>query len=127
MNAEHPALITDHDSPPALTLILPPGLDKDQVLAGLAAAISQVRAEVAARAQLFQRRAEQSAAGGDQLSQALCRGQVIGGEHAAATIDEAIVAAFDLWEQYEAQLAARSGATPHPAPEASRPAEGPPR
>jgi hypothetical protein len=125
---QHPALITDHDSPPTLTLVLPPSLAKDQVLAGLATAIGQVRADLAARAQLFQHRVEQNAAAGNQLAQALCRGQVIAGEHAAATIDEAIVCAFGLWDQYEAQLSTARGAAVCPlAPEAPSPAEGPSR
>lgn len=33
MNADqHPALITEHDDPPSPTLVLPSGLDDDQVL-----------------------------------------------------------------------------------------------
>jgi hypothetical protein len=98
---QHPALSTDHDTLPTLTLVLPPGLGKDQILASLAEAIGQVRTDVAARAHLFQRRGQEYAARGDQLEQALCRGQALGGEHAAATLDEAIIGVFDLWDQYQ--------------------------
>jgi hypothetical protein len=122
VNAErYPALSADHDALLALTLVLPPGLGNDQVLAGLIEAIGQVRAEVAARAQLFQLRAQERTAGGDQLGQALCRGQALGGEHAATAIDEAIIGVFDLWGQYETQLRAAGGAPARPAPGAPRP------
>jgi hypothetical protein len=124
---QHPALRTDHDALPTLTLVLPPDLSKDQILAGLAEAISQVRTDVGARAQLFQRRMEACATGGDQLGQALCRGQVIGGGHAAATLDEAIIGAFDLWDQYETPPGAAGGTTTESAPEAPRPAGGLPQ
>jgi len=125
MNAvPHPALDTDHDDLPTLTLVLPPGLGQDDILSGLAAAIAQVRRDVAARIRRFQQRMHKCAAVGDELGLALCRGQVLGGEHAAAAIDEAIVAVFDLWRQYEAQLSAAVGATPYSAPpETQHPAE----
>jgi predicted transcriptional regulator len=102
MNAEeHPALITDHDGLPTLTLILPRHLGKVQILQGLVQAIGQVRSDLAARACRFQRRVQECAASGDRLGQALCRGQVLGGEHAASAIDEEIIGIFDLWDQYE--------------------------
>jgi hypothetical protein len=123
-----PALITDHEPLPSLTLVLPPGLGKDQVLTGLAEAIGQVRADLAARAQLFQQRVEKYAARGDRLRQALCRGQVIGGEHAATALDEAIIGVFDLWDQYDTQPSTAGPAAPHPAPlQAQHPAEGLPQ
>lgn len=114
-SGQHPALITDHDSLPTLTLVLPPDLDRDDILIGLAAAIAQVRLDLATRIRQFQHRVEECATAGDELRQALCRGQVLGSEHAAAAIDETIIAAFDLWNQYEAQLSAAVDATPYPA------------
>jgi hypothetical protein len=56
----------------------------------------------ARRAPLFQLWVEKWAACDDQVSQALCSGQVTASNSAASYIDEAIVAAFDLWDQYEA-------------------------
>ncbi len=105
MNTEqHPALITERDELPSPTLVLPGDLGKDQALTGLVQAIGQVRTDLAARVRLFQRRVQEFAASGDQLGQALCRGQVLAGEHAAATIDEGIVVAFNLWDQYEREI-----------------------
>jgi hypothetical protein len=101
---KHPALITERDELPSLTLVLPSGLSKDQALTGLVQAIRQVRTELAARVRLFQQRVHECAASGDQLGQALCRGQVLAGEHAAAAIDEQITGAFGLWDQYERQI-----------------------
>lgn len=108
--SEHPALNTDYDSPPALTLVLPEGLGKDEVLAGLAQAIGQARARLARRALRYHQYVVEHAARGDQLHQAGCRGQVIASSEAVAYIDESIVAAFDLWNQYDAQLAAQATA-----------------
>ena len=52
-------------------------------------------------------------------------GQVIRGEHATAAVDEAIIGAFDQWDQYEAQLSAAEDATSQPAlPGTHRRAEG---
>lgn len=107
----HPALITSYDSTPTLTLVLPPHLGKDEVLAGLARAIGQTRAGLARRARQFQHHVEEYAAAGDQLRQALCRGQVLASSDAASHLDEDIVEAFDLWPQYEAQTAAQTLAT----------------
>jgi hypothetical protein len=105
MNTKHhPALITEHDELPSLTLVLPSNLSKDQALTGLVQAIRKVRTDLAARVQLFQQRVHECAASGDQLGQALCRGQVLAGEHGAAAIDEGIVGAFDLWDQYEREI-----------------------
>jgi hypothetical protein len=105
MDAEqHPALIAAHDELPSLTLVLPAGLGKDQALPGLVQAIGQVRTDLAARARLFQQRAGECAASGDLPGQALCRGQVLASEHAASAIDEGIVGAFGLWEQYEREI-----------------------
>jgi hypothetical protein len=105
MNAsQHPALSAEPDELPSLTLVLPPGLENDQTLAALVRAVAEVRGGLAARSRQFQQLAEGHAARGDQVSQALCRGQALGTEHAASAIDEAIVEIFDLWPQYEAQL-----------------------
>ncbi len=105
MNTEqHPALITERDELPNLALVLPSDLSKDQALTGLVQAIRQVRTDLAARVRLFQQRVRECAASGDELGRALCRGQVLAGEHAAAAIDEGIVGAFDLWDQYERQI-----------------------
>jgi hypothetical protein len=88
---------------PRLTLVLPGHLEHDSVLQGLVRAIEETRTGVAGRVQLFLRLEECYAANGNQLRQALCRGQALAGEHAAAALDEAIVETFDLWHQYEAQ------------------------
>ncbi len=101
---QHPALMAEHDALPSLALVLPAGLSKDQALQGLVQAIGQVRTDLAERVSRFQQRGEECAASGDQLSQALCRGQVLASEHAAAAIDEGIVGAFGLWEQYEREI-----------------------
>src|ERR1017187_6341616 len=101
---QHPALFTKHDDPPSLTLVLPGDLGNDQVLKGLAQAIGEFRTDLAARVQRFQQLVERDAARGDQLSQALCRGQVLAYGEAASVLDEAIIAVFDLWPQYQRQL-----------------------
>jgi len=113
---QHPAPPPGGSDVPALTLVLPPGLVNDQVLAGLAETIAQVRTQLAARAQLFHHRAGQNAASGGQLGQALCRGEALGSEHAVAAIDEAIVEMFGLWQQYEAQLSATGNPVPSAEP-----------
>lgn len=116
MNADrHPALRTEHDDPPSLTLVLPGDLDNDQVLKGLAQAIGEFRTGLAAQVRRFQQLAEEHAARGDQLRQALCRGQVLAYGHDASTLDEAIVTVFDLWPQYQAQLD-RQAEDPRPSP-----------
>ena len=125
MNADqHPALSAEPAELPSLTLVLPGGLDSDQVLTDLVQAIVQVRGGLAARVRQFQQLAEGYAARGDQVSQALCRGQALGGEHAASTIDESIIEIFDLWLQYEAQLQHQT-ADPQPAPGDPRSARQP--
>ncbi len=116
--SRHPALSTGGDDVPALTLVLPPGLGGDQLLAGLAEAIGQARAPMAARAQLFHHRAGQYAADGDQLGHALYRGQARGSEDAVGTIDETIIEVFGLWEQYWPQLSPAEIPTHDPPPAA---------
>ena len=101
---EHPALFTKHYDPPSLTLVLPGDLDNDQVLKGLAQAIGEFRTNLAAQVQRSQQIVERDVARGDQLGQALGRGQVLAYGHAASVIDEAIIEVFDLWPQYETQL-----------------------
>ncbi len=101
---QHPALIVEHDDLPSLTLVLPGDLGKDQALRGLVQAIGQVRTDLAERVSRFQQRVEDCAAGGDRLGQALCRGQVLAGEHAASAIDEGIIGVFYLWDQYEREI-----------------------
>jgi hypothetical protein len=98
-------LTVDRGEVPGLTLVLPAGLGKDHVLVGLAEAIARARTTIAGRARLFRRRTGECAASGDSLGQALCRGQVLASEEAAATIDEAIVETFELCGQYDTQLA----------------------
>lgn len=98
--AQHPVLKAEHDDLPSLTLVLPRRLDRDQTLNALVEAIGQVRTGLAARAWLLRQLEEDCAADGDPLRQALCRGQALGSEHAAATIDEAIISVFGLWDQY---------------------------
>ncbi len=100
---QHPALATTtgpgHLS--GLTLILPHGLGKDDVLAGLIRAIGEARATLEDRATLFWRRTEEYAASGQQPSQALCRGQHLASWAAISVIDEAITGASGLWPHYE--------------------------
>ena len=125
MNADqHPALITGHTVLPTLTLILPTGLDGDQILQGLVQAIEQARTDLAARVDLFQHRVQECAASGDKLSQALCRGQVIGGEHAAMALDEEIIGQFDLWDQYDTTPQTRQHPSARQAPQAASPPAG---
>jgi hypothetical protein len=115
MNADqHPALITAHDDPPSLTLVLPGDLDHDQILAGLVQAISEVRTNLAVRVRQSQQGVERCAACGDQLGQALCRGQVLAHDHDASAIDEAIIEVFGLWPQYETQLQHQAEDPPQP-------------
>ncbi len=112
---QHPALATTgpgHLS--GLTLILPGGLGKDDVLAGLIRAIGEARATLEDRATLFWRRTEEYAASGQQPSQALCRGQHLASWAAISVIDEAITGASGLWPHYETagQAAWTSGDNP---------------
>jgi hypothetical protein len=123
----------DDDPPPSLTLVLPPGLDGDEILAGLALAIGQARVMMAGWVRLSQQRFRECAARGDELGQAVCRGRILSGEHAVALIDENIIELFDLWDQYEAQLpglgegpAAGAGERANPTPGAVRPPPQPP-
>ena len=101
---QHPALFTRHDDPPSLTLVLPGDLDNDQVLKRLAQAIGEFRTNLAAHVQRSQQIVERDAARGDQLGQALGRGQVLAYGNAASTLDEAITEVFGLWPQYQTQL-----------------------
>jgi hypothetical protein len=101
---QHPALFTKHYDPPTLTLVLPGDLDNDQVLKGLAQAIGEFRTNLAAQVQRSQQIVERDAARGDQLGQALGRGQVLAFGNAASTLDEAIIEVFGLWPQYQRQL-----------------------
>ncbi len=113
MDAEqHPALIVEHDDLLSLTLVLRGDLGKDQTLQGLVQAIGQVRTELSERVSRFQQRVEECAASGDQLGQALCRGQVLASEHAASAIDEGIVGVFDLWGEYEREAHRRDAYRP---------------
>ena len=111
---QHPALFTKHEDPPSLTLVLPGDLDNDQVLKGLAQAISEFRTDLATRVQRFQQLVERDAARGDQLGQALCRGQVLAYGEAASVLDEAIIEVFDLWPQYQRQLDRQAAAPRRP-------------
>ncbi len=118
---QHPALNEDYDDVPGLTLVLPGDLGKDEILTGVVQAIGQVRTQIAARSLQFRKLAEGYAAGGDSPSQALCRGQALGAEHAVAAIDEAIVEVFVLWDQYATQcLPGAGGATQSAMPPRSR-------
>jgi hypothetical protein len=80
---------------------------------------------VSARVCRFQHHVQECVASGDKLGQALCRGQVIGGEHAAVAIDEEIIGLFDLWEQYDDGTSqARQHTSDQEAPQAARPPTG---
>jgi len=103
---EHPIVNAEHDDVPSLRLVLPGHLGRDETLAGLAGAIGEVRTGLAIRAWLCRQLEEDCAASGDVPARALCRGQALGAEHAAAQIDEAIIAVFGLWGQYIAQAGA---------------------
>jgi hypothetical protein len=118
---QHPALSEDYDDVPSLTLVLPGGLSKDQILAGVVQAVGHARTEIAARAIQFRLLAEGDAFTGDAVSQALFRGQALGGENATAMIDEAIVEVFVLWDQYESQCLSETGQStePHALPESA--------
>jgi len=102
----HPIVSAEHDDIPSLRLVLPGHLGRDETLAGLAGAIGEVRTGLAIRAWLCRQLEEDSTESGDRSAEALCRGQALGAEHAAAQIDEAIVAVFGLWGQYTAQVSA---------------------
>lgn len=111
---QHPALATPHDPPVTLTLLLPSQLGKDQTLARLVQAIKQARNDIAARAELFHQRAEQAAACGDTLSQAIYHGKVVAGVHAATAIDEEIIGLFALWDQYPCHTTTGAADTSQP-------------
>jgi hypothetical protein len=113
---QHPALSAEPGELPTLTLVLPAGLTSGQALTGLTQAIAHVRGELAARTRQFQHLAAGYATRSDQHTQALCRGQALGSEHAASAIDEAIIEIFDLWPQYEAQLQHQAAEPPATAP-----------
>lgn len=114
---EHPALSAEHDDVPGLRLVLPSHLDTSRTLQGLVASIEQARTGLAARVRRFRQLEAGYAARGDEVRQALCRGQALGTEHAAAALDEEIIQAFDLWQQYDAQV-------PCPGKPGGRPAGG---
>jgi predicted transcriptional regulator len=97
----HCVLSAEPGDLPALTLVLPGDLGKDGTLTGLIEVIGQVRSTLSRRAGQSGCRVEQCAASGDQLGQALCRGQLLANWSAIATIDGAITEVFDLWPQYE--------------------------
>jgi hypothetical protein len=100
---QHPVLAADHNDLPTLTLVLPSDLDTSQVLEGLTRAISEVRADLAARDRQFQQLEGEYAERGNQFGKALCRGQALGCQRAATALDEAIIEHFDLWDQYPSQ------------------------
>jgi hypothetical protein len=112
---QHPAQTAEPDQPHSLTLVLPAGLGHDQALTGLIQAITRARSAIGDRTRQFQQLAAGYAARNDQTSHALCRGQAMGSDHAAATIDEAIIEIFDLWPQYDTQLQ-QQAEDPQPAP-----------
>lgn len=113
---EHPALTTGHSDVPGLSLVLPDHLDSSRTLQGLVASIEQARAGLADRVRRFRQLEASYAAGGDGVRQALCRGQALGTGHAAAVLDEEIIQAFDLWQQYDVQVpGSGSGSTGHAA------------
>jgi hypothetical protein len=106
----HPALDTNGEAIPALTLVLPADTGPD--LAKLAEAVCRIRADLAAWLQFSRRRRDEYAAAGDQLGQAMARGQIVAGEHAIAHLDENIIETFGLWEQYHAQVPAPAAPGP---------------
>ena len=111
----HPAL--DQNSPdlPSLTLVLPDGTE--QLTADLAWAICQTRASMVTWAQWSQRQRDECATSHDLLGQAAARGQMLAAEHVIAHLDESLVEAFDLWDQYERQIPPPGG-SPGPGPAA---------
>jgi hypothetical protein len=122
MNAQQPpAADGDHVEPYALTLVLPEHLDRDQMLRGLVEAIGQIRVALANRTCLFRNWEDRWAAHGDQIRQSLCHGESLATEDAVLIIDEAIIEAFGLWEQFEAQM---PGLIPGPGVRAEPPAGG---
>jgi predicted transcriptional regulator len=95
--ARHPA------NPPGVTLVLPADLGHDGVLRGLVDAIGQARTDLAERAEAFQHHTRHHTADGDPLQQGLAHGLSLASQYAVTAIDEAITAAFGLWDQYAAQ------------------------
>jgi hypothetical protein len=102
-NEPHPALDTEPEEISHLTLVLPEHLSKEETLAGLAKAIGEVRTTLARRARRAQQLLEEFALEGDQLNQARHRGRMEAVTEAVDFIDEEITAAFDLFDQVEAQ------------------------
>jgi len=92
------------DDPPSLTLVLPPGLGAHETLHGLAEAVSRTRADMVRWLELFRQRARACAARGDKLGEARCRGQILAAEHIIGHLDENLVEAFSLWDQYDQQI-----------------------
>jgi hypothetical protein len=112
---EHPALTTGHNDVPGLSLMLPDHLDSSRTLQGLVASIEQARAGLADRVRRFRQLEAGYAASGDRVRQAMCRGQALGAGHAAAALDEEIIQAFDLWQQYDIQIPGLGSAADAPA------------
>jgi hypothetical protein len=96
-----PALADEDYIVPVLTLVLPAGMNPSPMLDGFMKSVIEARISLASRVRLFDRRAAEHAASGDLMRQALCRGHAFGAKSAIATLDEEIVEAFDLWQQYE--------------------------
>jgi hypothetical protein len=98
----------------------PGHLNASQALQGLLRSAGQTRDGLTIWVRRFRQLEEGYAAPGDRLRQALCRGQALGAEHTAAMLDEEIIEAFGLWQQYEAQVPGpgngsdRSAAPPQP-------------
>jgi hypothetical protein len=84
--------------------------------------IEQARAGLADRARRFRQLEVGYAASGDRVRQALCRGQALGAGHAAAALDEEIIQASGLWQQYDIQNSGPGSAGGGP-PRALDPAE----
>jgi hypothetical protein len=113
-----PAPAPDDDEPPSLTLVLPAGLDATATLQGLAGAVCRTRADMVSWLETFRQRARACAAGGDQPGEARCRGQVLAAEHVIGHLDENLVDAFSLWDQYDQQIPGTAAGAPaaEPAP-----------
>jgi hypothetical protein len=101
---DHPALIIGHHDVPSLTFTLPAGMNAGPMLDGFMKSVIEARRSLACRVLQFERLTKDHAASGDLLRQALCRGQALGAQHAISTLDEEIVEAFYLWQQYEVQV-----------------------
>ena len=112
MTGQPAAPAPDDDDPPSLTLVLPAGLDAAATLQGLAGAVCRTRADMVSWLEMFRQRARACAAGGDQLGEARCRGQVLAAEHVIGHLDENLVDAFGLWDQYDQQIPGTAAGAP---------------